>query len=378
MGSTNVVHQLFLDPISSHAFNADQTQLVVSNSTPLTHIMQLGGDKKFSTKEVLEQHIERVTSVDWAPKTNRIVTCAGDRNAYVWNYQEEDGYWKPCLVLLRINRAATFVRWSPLEDRFAVGSGARLLSICYFDPEHNWWVSKHIKKPIRSTILCVDWHPSNHLLAIGSCDFKCRVFCSALKELGDKPQTSNWMPKLNKFGTLLAEFDTNNGWVHGVQFSPSGNQLAWVAHDSSVNVVNSTTLTKVHTILTANLPYSCLLWMSENSFAAAGFNYCPDLYTVSPDGVAFTAKMDVKKEKSGSGVAMSAMARFQKMDVQGQSETAGTTLDTTHENCITEIRALSRNPATGTISKFSTSGKDGRLVIWNFDALSSSLGGLKI
>ena len=48
------------------------------------------------------------------------------------------GTWIPCLVLLRINRAATTVRWSPAEDRFAVGSGARLLSVCYFDPENNW------------------------------------------------------------------------------------------------------------------------------------------------------------------------------------------------------------------------------------------------
>jgi len=33
--------------------------------------------------------------------------------------------WKPTLVLLRINRAATYVRWSPLENKFAVASGAR-------------------------------------------------------------------------------------------------------------------------------------------------------------------------------------------------------------------------------------------------------------
>jgi actin related protein 2/3 complex, subunit 1A/1B len=35
--------------------------------------------------------------------------------------------WKPTLVLLRINRAATSVRWSPLEDKFAVASGARYI-----------------------------------------------------------------------------------------------------------------------------------------------------------------------------------------------------------------------------------------------------------
>ena len=40
---------------------------------------------------VLKEHLERVTGVDWAPNSNRIVTCAGDRNAYVWNFQPETG-----------------------------------------------------------------------------------------------------------------------------------------------------------------------------------------------------------------------------------------------------------------------------------------------
>jgi len=38
--------------------------------------------------------------------------------------------WKPTLVLLNINRAATFVRWSPLENKFAVASGARCVPQC--------------------------------------------------------------------------------------------------------------------------------------------------------------------------------------------------------------------------------------------------------
>lgn len=28
------------------------------------------------------------------------------------------------------------------------------------------------------------------------------------------------------------------GWVHDVSFSPSGDKLAWVGHDSSISVVN--------------------------------------------------------------------------------------------------------------------------------------------
>lgn len=70
------------------------------------------------------QHDKLITAISWAPRTNRIVTCSQDRNAYVWT-REPSGEWKPALVLLRINRAATCVKWSPNEDKFAVGSGAR-------------------------------------------------------------------------------------------------------------------------------------------------------------------------------------------------------------------------------------------------------------
>ena len=50
-----------------------------------------------------DQHDLRVTGIDWGPKTNRIITCSADRNAYVWNL-EPNGKWKHTLVLLRINR----------------------------------------------------------------------------------------------------------------------------------------------------------------------------------------------------------------------------------------------------------------------------------
>jgi len=258
---------------------------------------------------------------------------------------------------------------------FAVGSGARLLSVCYFDPENNWWVSKHIKKPIRSTILAVDWHPSNHLIAVGSCDFKCRVFSAALKEIADKPQASLWMPKLSKFGTLLAEFSTESGWVHGVKFSPSGDQLAWVSHDSSVNLVNCNNMEKVHSIRTSYLPYMCLLWLTEGSFVTAGHNMAPDLYYATGSNIEFGARLDVKKQKAEAG-NMSAMARFQKLDVQGKAETEGTTLHTTHANCITEVRRIA-GPA-AKVSQFSTSGKDGKVVIWDVPSLLSDIKGLRI
>ena len=80
------------------------------------------------------QHDKLITSIDWAPNSNRIVTASQDRNAYVWQQtpdaQTGQLIWKPTLVLLRINRAATYVKWSPNEDKFAVASGARFTSYC--------------------------------------------------------------------------------------------------------------------------------------------------------------------------------------------------------------------------------------------------------
>ncbi len=77
--------------------------------------------------------------IDWAPESNRIVTCGTDRNAYVWTLKGDA--WKPTLVILRINRAARCVKWSPKENKFAVGSGSRLISVCYFEKDNDWWVS---------------------------------------------------------------------------------------------------------------------------------------------------------------------------------------------------------------------------------------------
>lgn len=127
-----------------------------------------------------------VTSIDWAPKSDRLVTCSQDRNAYVWSFDGKAKMWSPTLVLLRINRAATCVRWSPLENKFAVASGARCISVCYFESENNWWVSKHIKNPIRSTVIGIDWHPNNVLLAAGSADMHARVFSAWIKGVDEK------------------------------------------------------------------------------------------------------------------------------------------------------------------------------------------------
>lgn len=219
-----------------------------------------------------------MTSVDWAPNTNRLVTCSEDRNAYVWT--QKDGGWKPTLVILRINRSATHVKWSPLEDKFAVASGAKVVSVCYFEEDNDWWVSKHIKKH-KSTVLFVDWHPNNFLLATGCTDFKARIFSALVKGVDKKPKELPMGLTLEQcaFGECLMEIDSAQSWVHCVKFSPSGRQLAFVGHDSTISFCDVTNnQNQAQRFKHTGLPFQTLMWITERSVVAAGHEYSPFLF----------------------------------------------------------------------------------------------------
>jgi len=263
-------------PIVCHAFNKDRTELALSSNSHEVLILKKN-EENGSWQEYfrLSEHDKLVTGIDWDPVHNRIVTCSQDRNAYVWtpvmNHDNKTEAWKPTLVILRINRAATQVKWSPNGKKFAVASGARCISICYFEKDNDWWVSRHIKKPIRSTILCVDWHPNNILLAAGSTDFKARVFSAYIKKLDDdSTPPSSWGPNYS-FGEMFCEYSAG-GWVHDIGFSPDGEYIAFVSHDSTLSVSSApqAPLPLDVSLKTASLPFTSLLWITAKSIIAAG------------------------------------------------------------------------------------------------------------
>jgi len=207
--------------ITTHAWNADGTKVAICPNDNEIHIYAKKGND-FVLEAKLTEHDQVVTGIDWS-KSNRIVSCSQDRNAYVWTFQ--NNVWKPTLVILRINRAATHVKWSPDENKFAVASGAKCVSVCYFEEDNDWWVSKHIKKH-KSTVLKIDWHPSSALIATAGTDFKARVFSAFIKGVDKGAPNTPFGSKL-PFGEPLAEVDCE-GWVQSIKWSPSGNLLAWL------------------------------------------------------------------------------------------------------------------------------------------------------
>lgn len=359
------VFDLVWGPLSCHAFNKDATQVALAQANNVLIFSK--SSTGWTLEDTLTEHDKTVTCIDWAPQSNRIVTCSQDRNAYVWTW--DGAHWKPTLVLLRINRAATFVRWSPAETKFAVASGARLISVCYFEQENDWWISKHIKKPIKSTVLSLDWHPEGILLAAGSSDMKARVFSAWIKGIDAKASNPVWGEKL-PFGTLCGEF-SSNGWVHAIAFSPQGTAVAWVAHDSCVYIATGPN-DIVHCVPTNVLPFTSLLFASETSIIAAGHDCAPYLLQYENEWK-MIEKLDASDQKK-LVADNSAFNKFKQMDSKNQTTENDTTLSTIHQNtitCLMEIKSVN-----GSLTQFSSSGADGKLVIWTL--LSNQMKGLKL
>lgn len=107
--------------------------MAVSPSNNEIHIFARS-ETVWNPLHVLREHDLLITGLDWsvgkwhemwddvvvsylkhfrAPNTNRIVSCSHDKNAFVWTWEAEKNSWKPEMVVVRINRAATCVKWSP-------------------------------------------------------------------------------------------------------------------------------------------------------------------------------------------------------------------------------------------------------------------------
>ncbi|XP_063961339.1 actin-related protein 2/3 complex subunit 1A-like [Lytechinus pictus] len=364
-------HSFGVEPITCHAWNKDRSQVAVSANSQMVDIYQKKGNT-WVKQSTLGEHTQRVTSIDWAPNSNKIVTCGSDRNAYVWSLNGNNE-WKPSLVILRINRAATCVRWSPKEDKFAVGSGARLVSICYFEQENDWWVSKHIKKPIRSTVTTVDWHPNNILLACGSTDFKVRVFSAYVKEIEDKPNPTSWGKKL-PFGACLKEFSFRGGWIHSVSFDSSGTRLAWVGHDSTLNVGCGGEDANAVNFFLNSLPCLTLQWVGPSTIVAGGHDCELMRFRVDDKNkITFEGKVGIVKKKAAG--AVSAMAKFKNMDKKATTEDDSKKASV-HQNSINQLNI--HTGAKEAVTKLSSVGMDGQMVIWDQSSLEASVGGMKI
>lgn len=228
-------------------------------------------------------------------------------------------------------------------------------------------MSKHLKKPIRSTITTLAWHPNSVLLAAGSTDSHARVFSGFIKGVDARPEASVWGERL-PFNTVCGEYlNDSAGWVHAVSFSPSGDALAFAAHDSSITVVYPSAPEQppkaMINISTQLLPFTSLIWNGESEIIAAGYDCEAYRFRGSPHGWEIAGSVEAKTHPGAKAVhEESALQMFRQMDLKGKVKD-DTQLSTTHQNTINTVRVFEGSGAA--VRKFSTSGVDGRVVIWS-------------
>lgn len=370
------VLKLVKAPIYSHCFSSDKTILAITCENNCLVYRLKGNNIAPQLIATLANHDKCITAVDISIH-GRIVTCSQDRNAYVWE-PLSDGTYKPTLVLLRINRAATCVTWAPNGYKFAVGSSARIIAVCYYEQENNWWVSKHIKKPIKSTINCLSWHSNGVLLASGGTDGYMRIFSGFIKGLDTKESVSNspWGDRF-PFGAIVKEF-YKGAYINDVQWRSNIEKVGYVSHDGSLNVADAQGIVQ-SVNAPEGLPYQALLWINDHEILCGGYSCHPVMFSEASQGWKFSKNIDkvdsnsrqspapinssndneVEQENGTFGI--SALRKFKELDLKGKVSTD--LKESAHESAIMEL--LPFVESNGQVTQVSSCGLDGKVVIYS-------------
>jgi actin related protein 2/3 complex, subunit 1A/1B len=369
--------------IACQSFNWDRSMCAVCpNTNEAIVYMNCKEPDMGKWEEVyrLSEHTMKISAIDWSPVSNKIVTCSHDRNAFVWTYDDETSKWKQSLVILRINRAATWCKWSPDGAKFATASGSKAVPVCHFEQENDWWISKMIKKH-KSTVLCVEWNPNSQIIATGGTDFKCRVFSAYISRVDTPDMEGVFGDLTDTFGELLAEFETH-GWVTAISWSPKGDRLAFACHDSTVSIVyffggdaGQQEQPVVQTIKLKGLPLTTILFCNQDKVVGGGHDMAPLVFAPNGEGFWSLAKnLDesskgkkkvVEKKESSFSAARNMFGAKGKAKGRKRASTSGGSTDcnTQHKGAIVDMNPLS-TPGEE-VTKVAMSSVDGRMIFWD-------------
>jgi len=188
------------------------------------------------------------------------------------------------------------------------------------------------------------------------------VFSTFVKGIDNRKDVATGTPFGSKlpWATLLATFPTG-AWIHDIEFSPSGFQLAWVTHDSQVHFLDCATENhRIQTVKTSGLPFQTIVWAGENTLIAAGHDANPAFFQGGAMNYTFRGYIN-KVQKQAGGQNASAAKLWQQRSGMGSTNSGDidNALPTAHQNAITQVRNV-------TPTSFSSVGNDGQIALWTY------------
>ncbi|AQK55449.1 Actin protein 2/3 complex subunit 1B [Zea mays] len=122
-----------------------------------------------------------------------------------------------------------------------------------------------------------------------------------------------------------------------------------------------------------DLPLRDVLFVSERTLIGVGFDCNPMIFAADDTGLwTFIRFLDERKAAPSASKASQLSEALGKLYGQSKQGTSSDTVEPSkprggaHENCITCIVPL-RKGSDGSIKRFSTSGLDGKIVVWDLE-----------
>lgn len=117
---------------------------------------------KWTKIATLKEHFNVITSLEWHPKTNLLISSSADRGVIVWKKEGQD--FMPQLGMIKEQRANLDAAWNSRGDKFVVAATSGCVYVGTYFAGNNFWVahtvSKSSNKPIhKASAICARFDP---------------------------------------------------------------------------------------------------------------------------------------------------------------------------------------------------------------------------
>ena len=176
--SNNQSTNRILPGVQCFSWNSDGSLVAVCPTSNEIWIFETAGSpdiSKWTKVCVLKEHFNVISSLNWHPKTNLLLSASTDRGAIVWEQGKGDKKYEflPQMGMIKESKANLDAAWNYRGDKFAIGSSSGHVYIGTYSKANNFWVAhpfSHKKAPHKASVVSVVFDSTSRVVASASLD----------------------------------------------------------------------------------------------------------------------------------------------------------------------------------------------------------------